>query len=244
MSQAPLSDSASGFYADASPLAVLRKNISGMVRSIAPDQHVSNEGARRNSVIGVISGLLRCFRVTPDGRRHVTRFVRPGGIIGLGSHALYRNSAEAVTASKIVTFSAATVDSTAEHNACVRNAVLTALTEEMSARDRIQFRLGRLWADERVADFLLELSEEAGGDAASGSICMSRSDVADHLGVTVETVSRALQRFQKLGLVQMEGAHRFTIPRRGDLRGIASGDGDHYPQTTKGSPRDRAMCAA
>jgi CRP-like cAMP-binding protein len=244
MSQAILSDNDVESRPEASPLAVLRAAIPGVIRSIQPDQHVSIEGARRDSVVGVVSGLLRCFRVTPDGRRHVTRFVYAGGIVGLGLHDFYRNSAEAVAKSTIVAFPVRTLDVAAEHNPSVRRAVLQAMTEEMAERDRIQFRLGRLWADERVADFLLELSEEVGDEGASGSICMSRGDIADHLGVTIETVSRALHRFQNLGLVRLESARRFTILRHRDLRGFAAGDGDDYPQPAKDLPRSRTMCVA
>jgi CRP-like cAMP-binding protein len=215
-----------------------------VVRSIEPDQHVTIEGGRRDTVIGVVSGLLRCFRVTPDGRRHVTRFVRAGGIIGLGSHDFYRNSAEAVVKSTIVAFPARALDASAERNVPVRRAVLHAMTAEMAARDRIQFRLGRLWADERVADFLLELSDELGGETTSSSITMSRGDIADHLGVTIETVSRALHRFQKLGLVRLDGARRFTILRSRDLRGFAAGDDDDHRQPATSVPGGRTMCAA
>ena len=72
----------------------------------------------------------------------------------------------------------------------------------MTVRDRIQFRLGRLWSDERVADFLIELSTEPDGSIrASSTIAMSRADMADHLGVTIETVSRALSRLARDGLI-------------------------------------------
>jgi DNA-binding IclR family transcriptional regulator len=66
---------------------------------------------------------------------------------------------------------------------------------------------------------------------------MSRADMADHLGVTIETVSRALHRFQRQGLVRLNGAHRFTILRARALRGFASGDGDDFPRPVEHSPR-------
>jgi hypothetical protein len=111
------------------------------------------------------------------------------------------------------------------------------MTAEMTARDRIQFRLGRLWSDERVADFLVELSTEPDGTSrASSTIVMSRADIADHLGVTIETVSRALHSFQRRGLVRLDGAHRFTILRGRALRGFASGDGDDFPQPVTRRP--------
>lgn len=213
------------------PLDVLRRVLPGPVRDIDPDQHVTLESARRDAVIGVVSGLLRCFRVTPDGRRHITRFAKAGDVIGLGSLKTYRGSSEAVAASAIVAIPARALDAAVETDPEVRQAVLKAMTAEMTARDRIQFRLARLWSDERVADFLVELSTLPDGTSrASSTIAMSRADMADHLGVTIETVSRALHSFQRRGLVRLDGAHRFTILRGRALRGFASGDGDDFPQ--------------
>jgi CRP-like cAMP-binding protein len=213
------------------PLDVLRSVLAAPTRRIAPDEHVTLEGARRDSVVGVVSGLLRCFRVTPDGRRHITRFARAGDLIGLGALKNYRSSTEAVAPSAIVAFPVRALDAAADDNPEVREAVLEAMTAEMTARDRIQFRLGRLWADERVADFLVELSTTPdGASRASSSIAMSRADIADHLGITIETVSRALHRFQRQGLVRLDGAHRFTILRNRAFRGFAAGDSDDFPQ--------------
>lgn len=231
----------------AEPLTVLRGVLTGVTRRLDPDQHVTTEGATRDSVFGVVSGLVRCFRMTPDGRRHITRFVRAGGVIGLGAISAHTSSAEAVVASTIVEFRARALDTCAEDNPLVRRAILLAMTAEMTARERIQFRLGRLWADERVADFLLELSDAGGADHASSSISMSRADIADHLGVTIETVSRALHRFQKLGLVRLASARLFTILRARALRGFAAGDSDDFPQPairqiSRGG-REAALCA-
>jgi CRP/FNR family nitrogen fixation transcriptional regulator len=212
------------------PLAVLRRSLSGVIRSLEADQHVTTEGAERDSVFGVISGLVRCFRMTPDGRRHITRFVGAGGLIGLGVLSEHPSSAEAVIGSTIVEFRARVLDIKADSDPLVRQAILRSMTAEMTARERIQFRLGRLWADERVADFLLELSDAGGADRASSSISMSRADIADHLGVTIETVSRALHRFQRLGLVRLASARLFTILRGHALRGFAAGDSDEFPQ--------------
>jgi CRP-like cAMP-binding protein len=213
------------------PLDVLRDVLPGPTRHVDPDEYVTIEGARRDTVVGVVSGLLRCFRVTPDGRRHITKFARAGDLIGLGALKSYRSSTEAVAASTIVTFPVRALNAAADDDAQVREAILDAMTVEMTARDRIQFRLGRLWADERVADFLIELSTEPDGTTrASSPIAMSRADMADHLGITIETVSRALHRFQRQGLVRLDGAHRFTILRGRALRGFAAGDSDDFPQ--------------
>jgi CRP-like cAMP-binding protein len=210
------------------PLEVLCAALRGARQTLLPDQHVALEGGKRRSVIGVLSGLLRSFRVTPDGRRHIARFIDTGGIIGLGKIGAFRASTEAVSVSRVIVFSASALEAASRTDAAVRDAVMEAMTGELLARDRIQFRLGRLWSDERVADFLLE---RAGVVAANGramtALQMSRADIADYLGVTIETVSRALSRFQREGLVVMPDAHHFCIRRPGALASLASGDRDY-----------------
>ncbi|MGE0045710.1 MAG: Crp/Fnr family transcriptional regulator [Hyphomonadaceae bacterium] len=222
-------------HIEGGPLAALLKAIPGATQSLAPDQHLTMEGSHRRSVIGVISGTLRSFRMTPDGRRHITRFVDPGGLIGLGALNAFRTSTEAVTVSRIVSFKASALEAVMARDAGVRDAVIQSLTNELVARDRIQFRLGRLWSDERVADFLLERANAAEtSQDHSVTLQMSRADIADHLGVTIETISRALSRFQRDGLLRMTDAHHFIIVRRRALAALADGDGVHA--THHGSP--------
>jgi CRP/FNR family transcriptional regulator len=230
-------DSAGG-----APLDVLCAALPGVMHTLGPDQHVALEGGERRSVIGVLSGLLRSFRVTPDGRRHIARFVDPGGIVGLGKIGAFRASTEAVAVSRIIVFSAAALETALRANIAVRDAVMEAMTGELLARDRIQFRLGRLWADERVADFLIERAARI-GDAHSQAIAlqMSRADIADYLGVTIETISRALSRFQREGLVTMPDAHHFSITRARALADLASGDRDYSDHHVM-APRSALQC--
>ncbi len=215
---------------DAAPDAamdLLRRAITHRARVFAPDQTLVTEDDEKTHIIAVSSGLLRCSRMTPDGRRLVTRFVRAGGMIGLGRLPVFRSSVEAVTASGVIEFPIPAVDaacSTLEH---IRNIIFDAFTAELSARDRAQFRLGRLWAEERVADFLMEAAA-ATADGVRGELRMSRADIADHLGVTIETISRALRCFQKDGLIRLDGPRHFQIVRTQQLKALALGDSDAH----------------
>lgn len=211
------------------PLAVLKRAVPGVVRVIGPDRHIAMEGEDRDTIIGVLSGLLRCYRMTVDGRRHVARFVRPGGLIGLGALAAFRSTVEAVTTSAIVEFRVHALDVAAGDNASIRQATMQAMTAELLTRDRVQFRLGRLWADERVADFVLELAGIMGaGGKRTITLQMSRADIADHLGVTIETVSRALSRFQSEGFIRLDNPHHFSILNHAALQALAMGDGESH----------------
>lgn len=124
------------------PLDRLRRLLPSVVRAVQPEQHISLEGEANGQIIGVVSGLVRCFRLTANGRRHICRFAGAGSIIGLGLLGLQRHSAEAITATQIVVFRAATVDAAMGRNAEVRAAILQALAEELTERERVQLRLG------------------------------------------------------------------------------------------------------
>lgn len=206
------------------PLERLRRLLPGVVRAIEPSQTIALEGEANGQVIGVISGLVRCFRLTAAGRRHICRFGGAGSLIGLGPLGVQRHSAEAITAAQIIIFRAAAVEAAVERDPQVRAAIMRALSDELTEREHIQLRLGRLTADQRVADFLLELADREGPAISNHDIPMSRADIADHLGVTIETVSRALHRFNRIGLITLEDSHHFLILAMNDLRDFIEGD--------------------
>lgn len=206
------------------PLDRLRRLLPGVVRSIEPGQTIALEGEANGQVIGVISGLVRCFRLTADGRRHICRFGGAGSLIGLGPLGVQRHSAEAITAAQVIVFRAAAVEAAIERDPQVRAAIMRALADELTEREHIQLRLGRLTADQRVADFLLELADREGPAISNHDIPMSRADIADHLGVTIETVSRALHRFNRMGLIALKDSHHFLILAINRLRDFIEGD--------------------
>lgn len=209
----------------ARPLDTLQHHLHHRIRTVAPERMLIAEGEARKIVVGVVSGLLRCFRMTPDGRRHVTRFIRPGGLVGLWRLPASRSSVEAVATSTIAEFHADLFDAACAANEDIRDATFRALTTELAARDRAQFRVGRLWAEERIADFLLEVADVTSG-GLNGELRMSRTDIADHLGMTIETVSRAFRCLQKDAVIQLQDARHFQILRPGALKALALGDGD------------------
>jgi CRP-like cAMP-binding protein len=93
--------------------------------------------------------------------------------------------------------------------------------------ERSQLRLSRLTAHERVADFLAEIvGDEPAGATATYRIAMSRLDIADYLGLTLETVSRGLHRLDWMGVIELVDAHQFRVRNLNGLRRIAGGDRD------------------
>lgn len=194
-------------------------------RRLEADEGLFFEGEPAVNVFKIARGLVRCFRMTEDGRRHICRFAGPGHILGLGANNAYRYSAEAVNPSLVISAQRSAIESAGDLS--VRDGAWQAIVDELGQRERVQLRLSRMTANERVADFLLELIENQ--TIKSGEtyrIPMSRRDIADHLGLTLETVSRGLHRLAWLGVIELADAHSFWLHQSSALRRIAAGDRD------------------
>jgi CRP/FNR family transcriptional regulator len=194
-------------------------------RRLDADEGLFFEGEPALSVFKVVRGLVRCFRVTEDGRRHICRFAGPGDMLGLGMNRTYRYSAEAVSSSLVARAPRSAIEGGAD--VAARDGLWQALVDELAQRERVQLRLSRMTANERVADFLLELIESQNGEStAAFHIPMSRRDIADHLGLTLETVSRCLHRLNWMSVIELIDAHSFRLRQAGVLGRLAAGDRD------------------
>jgi CRP/FNR family transcriptional regulator, anaerobic regulatory protein len=153
-----------------------------------------------DSVFNVIEGVLRLTHLLPDGRRQVMGFALPGDFLGLALQARYAVSAEAIGPVTTCRFDR-------EHFAAVVEAkphLLRSLHEragyELNLAQAHMLLLGRRTAEEKVAAFLLSLRERyarTGHSSVTVELPMGRQDMADHLGLTIETVSRMLSRLDR-----------------------------------------------
>lgn len=204
---------------------VLQTAVPGTSRFVKPGQQVIAEGDALQAVVAVASGLLRCVRIAADGRRHVGRLARAGDVIGLGVQRVHRFSVEAITPCSVVAFSAKAIDQAYAERADVRTAIAAAICTDLAARNRNQFRVERLTADERVADFVLEiLDDPEASDGVRYGFRMSPEDVADYLGLTVDIVARALGRLQRGGMLTMADSQHFYVVCRLALKAFVKGD--------------------
>jgi CRP-like cAMP-binding protein len=142
----------------------------------------------------VVSGAVRTFKVLGDGRRHVAAFYLPGEFFGLELGKTYMLSAEAITNSKILRIKHSVLKVLAENDRDVANR-LREMTHCKLRRVQAHATLLAKTANERVADFLLEMAARRPG-ASQTELPMSRQDIADHLGLTIETISRIFTKFE------------------------------------------------
>ncbi len=194
---------------------------------LAPGQLVFHQGDEAVDVFNVVSGVLKLYMLLPDGRRQITGFLFPGNFLGIASGGYYSYSAEAVTEVTLCRFARRQLYPLFERFPKLEHQLLSIATDELTAAQDQMLLLGRKTASERLASFLLGLGQrihpEGGADDNVVPLPMNRIDVADYLGLTIETVSRALGRLKKAGLIEVPEPHRIAILRRDKLEALAEG---------------------
>lgn len=170
-------------------------------------------------VYQVVDGAVRTYNVLSDGRRQIGAFHLPGDIFGLEFDDNHRFSADAIVATKLRLVRRQTMERLAETDLAMMTFLLrTTNTSLARAEDRLLL-LGQKTALERVSAFLVEM-EGRSNAAGMMALSMTRLDIADYLGLTIETVSRALTALKKLGLIKFMGTQRDIVVV--DIKGLSS----------------------
>jgi CRP/FNR family transcriptional regulator, nitrogen fixation regulation protein len=189
------------------------------VRSYERDTEIFSEGKPADYMYSVVRGSVRTQKVFPDGRREIIGFYLPGDVFGLEFADTYNCSAETITDTMLHAISRSTFAQQADHDPAIARDLLALTARELK---RAQFRALLLakTAQERVASFLVEMADRgAGGDAID--LPMSRQDVADHLGLSIETVSRTLVFLEKNSTIRVS-LRRIVLRDRSVLESISS----------------------
>ena len=213
---------------DCDNLASLKS--AGWTLSLAPGQPLFHEGDAATRVFTLTRGYLKLYTLLPDGRRQVTGFMSPGDFLGITIDDEYAFTAEALTDAKLCWFPRNRFDEFVERNQAMERELYRVAAHELAAAQQQMVLLGRKTAPERLASFFVSLAERderAGGrEARIVRLPMSRSDIADFLGLTKETVSRVLALFKRQRLIRLEAIDRIELLDRPGLEQVASGDLD------------------
>jgi CRP/FNR family transcriptional regulator, nitrogen fixation regulation protein len=160
----------------------------------------------------VISGAVRTYRMLDDGRRQIVAFYLPGDIFGVEAGDVHLSSAEAVSESQVLVVKRSSVLARAEHQKDLSKQLWTLTAQELQRVQQHSLVL-IMSAEERVVGFLLEMASRSSGSMAI-ELPMSRQDIADYLGLTIETVSRTFTQLVQSGLIALETSRRVHFRNR------------------------------
>jgi CRP-like cAMP-binding protein len=192
----------------------------GVVVTLHRDQSLFYEGDRAEFYFKVVSGAIRGCKLLPDGRRHVGDFFLAGDFIGLEAATNYIFSAEAITDTTLVRYCRRSVDALAATEPRVGRRLLDIVCHGLSAAKQQMVLLSRKTAEERIASFVLGMAER-NGRADYVALPMTRTDIGDHLGLTMETVSRAFSQLKSDGVLELKNSREVTIRDRNALESLA-----------------------
>ena len=173
-------------------------------------------------VYQVKTGAARSYKLLSDGRRQIGAFHLVGDIFGLENSSEHRFTAEAIVDTTVRLIKRRSLEMVAESDAMVSRNLLSMTTSNLQHAEDHMLLLGRKTSLERVAAFLIEMDRRL---TAAGimPLPMSRRDIADYLGLTLETVSRALSRLHELDIIGFIGSNQRQIVLL-DRRQLASLD--------------------
>ena len=179
---------------------------------------IYGEGEPADYVYKVISGAVRTYKVLSDGRRQINAFYLPGDIFGLELGDEYTWSAEAIVGCMIAMVKRSLVLSAAERDADMARDLWSMTAGELcDARNHALLLIKS--AQERVAAFLLEMSRRLAG-SNSVELPMGRQDIADYLGLTIETVSRTLTQLESAHTIELLASRSIVLRNRSVLSSL------------------------
>lgn len=194
---------------------------------LEPGQVLVRQGEAADHLFNITSGSVRVYRLMPDGRRQITGFLFAGDFLGLTTGGTYDFSAEAIEASSACRFRRADYRAEMRRSPSLEAALFDRVSHELEAAQAQMLLLGRKTAQERMASFLLDLPAHdpcRPGPADHVRLPMTRAEIADYLGLTIETVSRVLTRFKTSGVIRLLSLNELRIEQPGRLRAIAEGE--------------------
>ena len=180
------------------------------------DECIFGEGEPSEYVYQVVSGAVRSYRLLSDGRRQIGAFHLAGDVFGLESELMHRLTAEAIVGTTVRMVKRRSLEAAAKSDVNVACKLWAMTAGELRHAEDHMLLLGRKTAAQRVATFLLEMDRRL---AVTGQIAlpMTRCDIADYLGLTLETVSRTVSQFNDEGVLALSGARQIRLRDRNRL---------------------------
>jgi len=190
---------------------------------IPAGQGFIEDGAAAENFYNVTHGTVRLYKMLPDGRRQITGFAGPGHFLGLAVSTTYAFAAEAIDDVNLCRFSRPKLKALLTDLPALERRLLDVAANELALAQEQMLLLGRKTARERLASFLMHLLPEAESGPFMLHLPMPRADIADYIGLTVETVSRSFGWLKSEGLIGIDGATELRVRDMKGLRAVADG---------------------
>ena len=194
--------------------------------NVEPHCPIFDEANRAEYVFNITAGAVKIYKLLGDGRRQITGFLFAGDFLGLIHNEAYAYSAEALVPTKLCRFPRRRLEALLAEIPHLEQRLLAMASHELAAAQDQMVLLGRKSARERVVSFILMLSDSATRHGRPNDpvfLPMSRSEIADYLGLTTETVSRAFTSLKKQGLIELLDEKRVRLCRMSAMQEIAEG---------------------
>jgi len=187
----------------------------GSVSRFSAGEEIYGQEEEADLIYRVVGGAVRATRLLSDGRRQISDFYFPGDLFGLEIGLVHRAAAEALGDVEVLVIKRRALKLMGEDGAQLERMLWQATGEHLERAHDHMLLLARKSACEKVAGFLSDIADRCAAPWAV--LPMSRQDIADYLGLTIETVSRMVTQLQQERLVEFDGCRRFRITRRARL---------------------------
>ncbi len=195
-------------------------------RPLDMHEHLFMIGDKQTHLYQILEGVIGVYKMLPDGRRQIVTFYYPGDMIGGGDKSNWTQHAEALCNAKVRCIPVSTVDTLITTEPGFGQALMSMLATELEeTRDQL-LSLGRKSALEKVATFLLRISrrnKREGADESLLHLPMKRAEIADYLGLTIETVSRNITKLKTTGIIRLESKSEISVKDISLLEELADG---------------------
>jgi CRP/FNR family transcriptional regulator len=186
-----------------------------------------HEGDAADSVFLVTSGLICLYRFMPNGRRIIARFIFPHEIVGLAFESDCSFTAACIEPTTVHKIALSSLSPLCAHSPVLQNDVVLMLKYDLRTEHEDHLPMMHQHAEARVARLLRMLARRTGADCRKGDriqLSMTRSDIADFLGLTIETVCRTISRMKEVGLISASAPDQILVENLDALISLADGD--------------------
>ena len=207
--------------APSAPASFPQSSVGGPARNFTADSEIYAEGDDANCFYKIVSGVVRTCKFLSDGRRQIDAFHVAGDVFGFETGAEHRLSAEAVSDCTLIPYRRRGFEVLAGRDDRVAGQLFSYAMRCLERAQEHSLLLGRRSASQKLATFLLEMVDRRCGNEVI-DLAMTRQDIADYLGLTIETVSRTLSQLERDGVISLPSARRVCLKDHRALRHLNS----------------------